>query len=234
MPGPVVILRELHRLRRHVRDLQDHLDQLPRQLQIQQARLQREEQALQELQDHLKRLKVAIHEKEVSLKALRQQIRKYEKQMEEATAKKEYDFFRQEIAAVQERIRSLEDEILDAMLQVEEETAQLPLREQAVQKARAELARLEAEQEERRQQLTHQLQQTLAELAQAEAALPDAPWRGEYQRLVRVRGEDALACVSGRSCGACYTEVTAQQLQNLLAGQFVLCKSCGRILYLGD
>jgi predicted nucleic acid-binding Zn-ribbon protein len=234
MPGPAAILREIHRLRRHAQDLQDRLDQLPQQLQMQQARLSRAEEALRQAQDHLKHLKIVTHEKEVTLKTTQQQIKKYEKQLEEATAKKEYDSLKAEIASARDKVRQLEDEILDTMVETEEQSAKLPEREQAVQQARADLVRFEAEQQTRQAELAEQLRQTMAQLAQVETTLPAGKVREEYQRLVRARGEDALAPVTGRTCAACYTEITGQQLQNLILGQLVLCKSCGRMLYLGE
>jgi predicted nucleic acid-binding Zn-ribbon protein len=234
MPGPAAILREIHRLRRHAKDLQDRIAQLPRQLKAQQARAEREEQSLREAQDHLKHLKVTTHEKEITLKTLQGQIKKYEKQMEEATAKKEYDSLKAEIAAAREKVRQLEDEILDTMVETEEETARLPEREQAVKQAKADLAQFEVEQKARQAELTAQFQQMMAQVAEVEATLPTGKVHDEYKRLVRARGEDALALVAGRTCAACYTEITGQQLQDLMLGQLVLCKSCGRMLYLSE
>jgi predicted nucleic acid-binding Zn-ribbon protein len=47
-------------------------------------------------------------------------------------------------------------------------------------------------------------------------------------------GADALAAVQNRTCSSCYTEITAQQYNELLQQQVVLCKACGRILYLPE
>jgi predicted nucleic acid-binding Zn-ribbon protein len=43
-----------------------------------------------------------------------------------------------------------------------------------------------------------------------------------------------MAEVQNRTCMACYTEITAQALNNLSIGQFILCKNCGRALYLPE
>jgi len=234
MPGPAAIMREIHRLRRHARDLQDHLEMAPRQLKAQQARVAREEEALREAQDSIKHLKVTTHEKEVTLKTAQQQIKKYEKQREEAGSKKEYDSLQAEITAAQAKGRKLEDDILGTMLETEEATARLPEREQALQQARAELARLEAEMQVRQADLAEQHRQTLAQIAAVEATLPEGDVRGLYQRQVRARGEDALSAVENRTCMACYTEITAQQSQDLKMEQLMVCKNCGRILYLPE
>ena len=89
MPAPAVILREIHRLRRFAKDLQTKIDQGPRTLKAQQARVARQEDILRQAQEGLKRLKVTIHDKEVTLRTALQQITKHEKQQNEAASKKD-------------------------------------------------------------------------------------------------------------------------------------------------
>ena len=81
--------------------------------------------------------------------------------------------------------------------------------------------------------MTERLNEVNKQMADVEAKLPD-DIRPHYQRLLSARGEDALSAVEGRSCTACYTEITQQNYHNLTCDQFVLCKSCGRILYLPE
>ena len=90
----------------------------------------------QTAQDELKKLKVDIHDKEVSLKATHAQIAKYEKQMETAADKKQFDAFKHEIGTARQKAQSLEDEILEGMSDVEERTAKLPDHEKAAAKAK--------------------------------------------------------------------------------------------------
>src|SRR5205807_1925742 len=97
MPGPAAILREIHRLRRHAEDLQKRIEQGPRLLRAQQANVSKQEEALRLAQDEIKKLKVTMHDKEVSLKTKNQNIVKHEKQLNQATSKKEYDALKSEI-----------------------------------------------------------------------------------------------------------------------------------------
>jgi predicted nucleic acid-binding Zn-ribbon protein len=230
MAGPGVILREIHRLRRHAKDLQDEIERGPVRLKAQQNRVAKQEEALRQAQETLKRLKVATHDKEGTLRAKYQQIAKHEKQLNEAGGKKEYDALKGEIAAERTACQKLEDEILEGMAEAEERTAQLPEAEKAVRLARDESAAFEKDMQARQASLAEQLAGVRRSLQEVEESLP-ADVRAQYQRLTTLRGEDALAAVQGRTCTACYTEVTAQMYNELLAGQFVLCKSCGRILY---
>lgn len=231
MPGPAAILREIHRFRRHAKDLQNEIDRGPRALKTQQAKTAKQEENLREAQESLKRLKVAIHEKEVTLRSKNQQISKHQQQLNEATSKKEYDALQVEIASEKKACQHLEDEILTDMTTSEERAAQIPELEQAVRQAKEDVVRFEASNQARLADLTGQMNQTLQTIQEIETTLPP-DILAQYARMTSARGEDALASMSGRTCSACYTDITAQNYNELLQEQFVVCKSCGRILYL--
>jgi predicted nucleic acid-binding Zn-ribbon protein len=233
MSGPAAILREIHRLRRHARDLKNELDRGPRTLGLQQAKIAKQDEVYREAQETIKRLKVTTHEKEGSLRAKNQQIVKHQKQLNEATGKKEYDALQQEIAGEKKACLELEDDILNDMAATEEMTAQLPQLEEAAKRAKEELARFEKEHQARLASLTEQLNQVTQQLKEVEATLPE-DIRPSYDRLIGARGDDALSMVQERICLTCNTEITAQNRNDLLRNLFVLCKSCGRMLYLPE
>jgi predicted nucleic acid-binding Zn-ribbon protein len=234
MPGPATLLRELHRLRRHLRDLQAELERAPRTLKARQAKLAHEEEAFKAAQEGLKHLKVSIHEKEVSLKSTHQQLQKFERQLDEAvTNKKEYDAKKLEIAKATERAAELENQILEAMADSEERTARMPEKEKALQQSRVEFAEFEKSHQAKLARLEEERRRTQEELKAAEAQIPDKI-RPDYQRLVNAYGPDALASVNGQACSHCRTLITAQQQSLLKQEEYVTCKSCGRGLYLPE
>jgi predicted nucleic acid-binding Zn-ribbon protein len=233
MSGPALLFREIHRLRRFAHELQEQMDRLPHQQKAQQAKVTRQEEILRQTQDAIKHLKVEIHSKEGTLKSMHGQIAKYQKQLNEAESKKEYEALQHEINDAKAACSRLEEEILDALAQSEAKTAQLPELEKAVQQAKEEQARFESNMQERLTSYQMQLAEARQQLQEHEAALP-ANLRTQYERLIAARGHEALAPVQERSCSACYTEITAQQYNELQQELFVLCKSCGRILYLPE
>ncbi len=233
MPGPAVVFREIHRLRRHAQDLQEQLDRVPRQLKAQQAKVTRQEEALKEAQETIRKLKVAMHDKEVTLKSTHAQIAKRRKQFDTVASKKEMDALQAEITADVAATQRLEDEILTCMTESEEKTAQLPELEKALAQAKQEYAEFEKGVSARQADLTGQLNEALEKLKAAEADIPPKVLP-QYQRIVAARGADALAAVRGRTCSACHSEITAQNYNELLQELFVVCKSCGRILYLPE
>jgi predicted nucleic acid-binding Zn-ribbon protein len=150
---------------------------------------------------------------------------KHEKQLSEATSKKEYDALKVEIADDKKKCQVIEDKILESMVAAEEKSAQIPAAEKAVSQARAEYADYEKASQARLADLKDQLVKVQKSIKEVESSLP-ADVRPAYERLVAVRGEDAMAAVQNRTCMACYTEITAQAFNDLMLSQFVLCKSC--------
>jgi uncharacterized protein len=233
MSGPAVLFREIHRLRRFAHELQEQIDRIPRQQKIQQAKVAHQEETLRQAQDAIKHLKVEIHSKEGSLKALHGQIGKYQKQLNGAESKKEYDALQHEISDAKAACEKLEEEILNGIAESEEKTARLPELEKAVRQAKEEYAKFESGIQERLTGYQTRLAETQQQLQERETAIP-ADLRTQYNRFVAAKGYDAMSHVEGRSCAACYTEITAQQYNELQQELFVVCKSCGRILFLPE
>ena len=103
MPVPAITFREIHRLRRW-QQLREQIDRVPRQRKIQQARVAGQEEIRREAQEAIKHLKVEIHGKEVTLKTAHGQIAKYQKQLNEAESKKEYDALQHELNDAKSRV----------------------------------------------------------------------------------------------------------------------------------
>ena len=233
MAGPADILREIHRLRRHAKEVKEEIVRVPRMLQGHQTKVARQEEAIKEAQEAIKKLKVLALEKEGQLKQNHLQIAKYEKQRNEAAGKKEYDALGAEIESAKRGCQKLEDDILATINETEEKTGKVPDLEKLLQVARQELASFDQLSKQRQVDLQGELVKAHAQLKEAETRLPE-DLRQQYDRQVNSRGEDAMSAVQGRTCVACYTEITAQNMNELRQGRFLFCKSCGRMLYLAE
>jgi predicted nucleic acid-binding Zn-ribbon protein len=233
MPGPAVLFREIHRLRRFARDLQEQIDRIPSRLKARKGRVAREEDAAQENQEAIKQLKMTLHEKEVGLKGTQALVAKHRRQLQESSSKKEYDALKSEIAQEEGRCGKFEEELLQVMDETDQRNARIPELEQAVRQAHEAYAAFEKEMEQRRADLASQLQEAEQQLREAEVHIPEDA-RTPYQRVVSIHGPDGLAPLRGRTCSACYTEITAQNYNDLLQERFILCKACGRILYIPE
>ena len=118
------------------------------------------------------------------------------------------------------------------MSDVDDRTAKIPAFEAAAAKAKADFAGLR----KRRGRTSGPTEGKLAEASKAlgaeEAKIP--PWiRGQYDRLVKAHGADAMAPIEGTSCSHCRVGITAQVYADLQKGQeFFCCRNCGRALYM--
>src|SRR3954469_3256970 len=99
MAGTASILKELHRLRRHIKDLEAKIEQAPKQLAIHKKKLANQEEIFKQAQDHIKSLVLQTREKEGAIKSVQAQINKYLKQLDGAANKKEYDTLQSEITS---------------------------------------------------------------------------------------------------------------------------------------
>jgi len=231
MAAPAHILKDIHRLRRHIKDLEAKLEQGPRAHRGHQLKVAGAEEALAKAQDGIKHLKVEIHEKEVSVKAVHQNIEKLEKTP--INNKKEYDALRAEIATANKSIVKLEDEMLEIMGVLEDKTKAIPEAEKTLAKAKADAAQFEKDHQQRLTLWSTERESAQKQLAEVESALADDV-RPHYDRLVSSKKSDAISGVQGRICAACYTEITPQMSNELQRGLFVICKNCARMLYLEE
>ena len=226
------LLRELHRLRRLIRDAQTEIDRAPKVLTLQRTKLTAQEKAVAGAKDALKHRKADVLTGESTLKSLQQALAKHEKQLDGLTGPKEIEAKQHDIANTKELIAWTEDEVLTALGDVDERTAKIPDLEAALTKAKADFAVYEKEAAERVARLMDEVATATQALAAEEANVPAAA-RGQYDRLVKAHGADALAAVEGQTCTHCRTRITAQQLSDLQRGtEIMFCRSCGRIVYL--
>jgi predicted nucleic acid-binding Zn-ribbon protein len=233
MSNGALRFRELHHLLSHAANLRSELERGPKTLQLYKDRLTKQEQEIKDYQEGTRKLKVGILEKESALKAKNQQIEKYEGQVNSVNSKKEYDALKTEIANAKKECGKLEDEILEAMTQVDARAARFPQLEKELEEAKRKTAQLIDEIQTRRNGYTDQLAEAQKQIQELEANLPET-FRVQYERERDSRGDDALAAIIDRTCQACYTTITAQSYNDLANGRLVLCKSCGRILYLPE
>lgn len=224
------LFREIHRLRRHARELQNEIDLGPRVLKEKQDELIREEAVHKECYDAVKRLKLKLKEDEGTLKQVEQLLDKLGTRAMQVTTMKEMEATKHETEIAQAKKAELEDAILAGMTEIEERTAKHPGDEARWKAAKAEFAQFEIDAKERYERIVEDLRLTQAKLAEKDAALPP-DIKPIYERLVRTYGPDGLAAVKGKVCQQCRAGMTDQQVINLQAGRYMVCPRCGRALY---
>lgn len=224
------LLEEIHTYLLRIRSVSEELSEGPRRLKRLQSKVAAAEKALADHLARIKSMKVSINDKEVSLKANAEQIKKYKRDLDAISSKKEFDALNIEIAGLEKRNGDLEDEGLQLMTQVEEETARIPLLERSIVDAKSVFVKAEEEYQGQLPAWQNRLEEAKKLFALKKVLMPEE-WSKVFDKQELTEAADVLAALSGRSCSACYTDVTAQQLAMITSGKIEACKSCGKLLY---
>jgi predicted nucleic acid-binding Zn-ribbon protein len=228
-----VALRELHRIHRQLSDLRERLERGPKLVRAKTAGVAHAEEQLSHAQAEIKAARVASDQKQLQLKSSEGKIGELKVKLNQANTNREYQALRDQIAADEMAASVLADEILEALEKLDSLKAATPEAEVQVQNAKNELAKAQQQVRAEEESLRGDIKRLEAELTAAERNLPD-DFRELYQRVVKSKGQDAMAVVEGGSCGGCYQHLTPNIINEINMGRVVLCKSCGRVLYLPE
>ena len=146
---------------------------------------------------------------------------------------REYQTLGDQIAADRMATKVLEDEILEALERIDVLKPAVPAAEKEIEAAKKLLAEAEAKVKAETGRLEAEVVRIRGELQTAEKDLADDV-REKYDRVVKQKGADGMAAVDGQTCGGCYQQLTGNMLSDVLLGRIIICRSCGRLLYLPE
>jgi predicted nucleic acid-binding Zn-ribbon protein len=227
------IFRECHRLRKHLRDLQTEIERGPRVIKAREETLESEREAHKEHHESIKKLKLKQRDDEGTLKQTDTRLSKLEEQLTGISNQKEFEAKKSEISQAKAKKEQLEDNILTTLGEIEEKTTAIPAVEKKWATAQADYQEFHKDAAERLERLKADQEATVLALTQMEAEIPEEV-RSRYDSLVKAHGPDALAGVKDHVCQGCRRKITDQRQVEVRKGLFLLCSSCGKILYPSD
>ena len=143
---------------------------------------------------------------------------------------KELSDMQNEIASLKKRQSQLEDELLEAMLHVEEDQKSVSDAQFALRSAQASWTASQTDLLAEKQRLEDELTKYKTQRQQAAASI-DKGALAKYEALRPKKRGQAVALLNGDSCSVCGVEQTSQGAQQVRQGNhLVYCESCGRIL----
>ena len=225
------LLAELQQLDSRLRVLEMEQQALPQQLQTYQ-------QTCQQVGDELAAAQLAIEETERQRRALERDIdsdnerlRRAQRRLQEVKTNKEYSAALAEIEAGKQRIRTLEDHVLELMEGTEQQQDVSRRCEQRLQEASGALADRERMVSEAQDALGKDIEARRRERDDLVARLqPD--FHTAYQQASRRAGSVAVVEVmADESCGGCYLRIRPQLISEVRKQEgIVSCPHCKRIL----
>jgi predicted nucleic acid-binding Zn-ribbon protein len=227
------ILQTLHRLHRQLADLNGRRERGPKQIRANEANIAHCEQLLARVRDESKAMRMAADQKQLQLKSGEEKIKDLKRKLNGASNNREYQILKEQIAADEMTGSVLEDEILEAFEKIEHFQPKIAEAEAALASSRQKAEQVRKDVEKQTPLIQGDVQRLEAELKQCEEALPPIV-RDAYHRMVRQKGEDALAAVEGGFCSGCNTQVPLNLQAEIKMAHPSFCKTCGRLLYLPD
>jgi len=226
-------LHELHRIHQQLADLRDRVERGPKQIRAREANVAQLKSRLEEARGRVQETRMASDRKQLDLKSGEQKIVDLKAKLNAASSNKEYQMLMEQIAAAEMAGSVLADEILESLEKID--TLQLALKEVERQLAAGaqELEKTRHAVEDSAAALRADIARLELSLQQSEATLP-AEFKGDYQRIVRTKGANALAAVEDGVCGGCGQQITLNMQNELRLARLVFCRSCGCLLYLAD
>ncbi|MFZ5832104.1 MAG: zinc ribbon domain-containing protein [Planctomycetota bacterium] len=227
------VLRSLHRIHRQLTDLRERLDRGPKRVKAAETYIAHCEKALADTQAELKRLKVVADQKQLQFKSGEQKIKDLKAKLNAAQSNREYQALKDQIAADQMANSVMEDEVYEALVQIDTHQPKVGEEQQNLKAAQEKAAAVRKEVEAELPTIRGDIDRLEAELKVAEATLPE-DIAELYQRGVRQKGEDALAAVEGSVCGGCSQVIPVNVISQVMLGKPIFCKVCGRLLYMPE
>ena len=226
-------LRELHRIHKQLTDLRGRLNRGPAQIAASEGAVRRMETELEQAKESHKKARVVSDDKQLQLRTREARINDLKARLNAANTNKEFQTLKDQIAADLQANSVLEDEILEALEKIDLLADKAKKADASLVTAKAEAVKVKSRVESERANLDSELARVLSELKEAEKNLP-SEFKPDYDRVARVRGEEALAEVNGEVCGGCYQMLTPNMMNELYLAKPVFCKSCGALLYLPE
>jgi predicted nucleic acid-binding Zn-ribbon protein len=223
-------LAELHRIHKQLGDLRERKERGPRQIKAREANLAKQNEELQRLQGEQKAAKIRSDQKNLLLRSSEQKIEDLKVKLNQASSNREYQALKDQIAADQMAGSVLADEILEAMEKVDELAAHIAEQQKNIEAAKAEVAKAATAVRDQAGMLDSEIARLEGELKAAESNLP-GEFLDTYKRLVKGKGEDAMAEAQGDFCGGCYQQLTPNNLSELQMSRAIVCRNCGRLVY---
>ncbi len=227
------IMRTLHRIHTQLSELRTRIAAGPRQIAAYTAQVEAAEAGRTGVQADVKKAKMTADQKQLQLKTAETKIRDLDGKLNACKTNREYQTLKEQIAADTMATKVLEDEILESLDRVDSIKKTLPTAETAVEAARKVLGETKARVAAEGTSLETEVQRLRSELEATERELP-ADIRDLYDRAIKQKGEEGMAPLDAESCGGCYHQITGNMHSELLVGKVVMCRSCGRLLYLPE
>jgi hypothetical protein len=222
---------ELQQLDTRIAELTAQIDSLPAQIQTLETQLHEFIHAHEERKLRLAKNQKERKDLEAEIQAVQAKISKHKDQLYEVKTNEQYKAMLKEIEGEEGKIRGLEDQILEKMIEAEQLEKLIRDAASRLESEKARVAREVWDLQALRQTDVEEREKLQARRAEDGTAL-SADVLDLYERVRKMRRGVALAEVRDGCCIACNVLLRPQLFNEARGNQAIIaCENCGRILY---
>jgi predicted nucleic acid-binding Zn-ribbon protein len=227
----------LYRLQQVDEALIDHRQRLAEidRILAENERVQQAEQQLTEAQSAFITAKSQTGEAEQAVASQRDKLKHTEDSLYggSVTNPKELEELQMESEALKRYLATLEDRLLEAMVELEEVEETYQVAKEDLERIQAEVAANHEDLNQERQQILREIERLETEREAAASNVNEAD-RELYQKTREKTGRKPIAVMQDGSCGVCGMAIPGSNQQSVRGGEeTVRCPQCGRLLYAG-
>jgi hypothetical protein len=223
-------LLAVHELDLRILGINRELKDIPARKKDEEARLEAHRKSVAAAETELKAGQASAKESELEIDGLKEKIVTLRKQQFEIKTNEEFRALEREVAAIEVKIRGVEDKELEIMEKIEGLKGGVADNQASLKREQEALANDLKIFDQRAAELEKELQAARAE-RDAAAAKVDPEWLSVYNRVLR-RKDDALVPLNDGVCGGCHLKL-APSVSHAVVRRTgpVICDFCGRLLY---
>jgi predicted nucleic acid-binding Zn-ribbon protein len=194
--------------------------------------LQSARQRLKQAQETLSQWRTKQRDQELVLQSLDQKRQASEQRLYGGKIRnpKELSDLQEEVASLGRRRASIEDELLETMVMVEEGEAEEREASESLRRTSGQWERDQAELQVEKETLESRLLELSALRQQRVASIPPVDLKSYEHLRPRKRGV-VVAILQGDECQGCMTTVSAARVKEARSDTLAYCGTCGRILH---
>ena len=224
-------LIRLQELENAVEDTRRTIEAIPSKLEAHEERLAARSEAVTTTRQRLDETRAARRAIENDLALVQSRLSKFKDQLMMVKTNKEYQAMQKEIAVAEHEVRSLEDQILEQMLEADDRAAAATQAEKDLATEQAATAQAQVALGKER----HTLERRLEQSAEARSRLVKeiaSPALAMFEHVAKQRKGVAVAEARAGHCSFCNVRLRPQVFNDVRRNESLIqCDSCLRILY---
>ncbi|MEW6171170.1 MAG: C4-type zinc ribbon domain-containing protein [Candidatus Omnitrophota bacterium] len=227
-------LTELQKIDQEAYDLNKKKIELPREIDILDAKFQEKKKTLQAQEDKLKDLQKKRKDKELDLATGEEGIKKLQTQLYLLKTNKEYQTMLDEIAKKKADNSIIEEDIINILDAMDLVTSEINKEKQNLANEEKKFQLEKKIVEEKVIQMNAQIERLELQRKQALGEV-DKKILSSYERILKGRDSLAIVSVKNDSCQGCFMSLPPQVINEIkMYEKLITCEKCNRILYIPE